>query len=135
MNKSNSATFETAEMTVCPPLAIPTQASGQVYGYIQPYRFYKAGKRVLVYRLPGAARPLTVLKPLVYLTVLLLAAFATGYVNGGHAPKHSGGRTVPTAVLPNITFHRLITTSAVRGAINLPVNTFLRKYPSVREMT
>ena len=135
MNKSKSATLETAEMTACPPLAFPTRASRPVYGYIQPYRFYKAGKRVLVYRQPGETRPLTVLKPLVYLTALLLAAFATGYVNGGHVPNQSGGGTPPTAVLPNITFHRLITTSTARGAINLPVNTFLRKNPSVQEMT
>lgn len=150
MNKSNSATFATAEMTAC-PLAFPIQSSKLVYGYVQPYQFYRAGKRVLVYRLPGEAKPLAVSKPLVLLMAILLAAFATGYINGGHVPKPSGGGTLPTAVVPNITFHRLITISAVRGAINLPINTvpgklvqtelpyradlLPRKYLPVREIT
>jgi hypothetical protein len=82
---------------------------------------YKLGKRKLVYRLPKDAKRFVVSKPLVFVLALLLAVFVTGYVNGGHVPLKNEGRVLPTAVVPNVTFHRLITISAVHGAIKLPV--------------
>jgi hypothetical protein len=119
MNKSNISTNH--------PTA-PGQASAQIFGYVQPTRLYKLGKRVLVYRVPGDGKQLAISKPLVFLIVMLLAAFVTGYVNGGHVAKQSGGRTLPTAVAPTSNFHRLLTISAVSDVGNLPVNAGLRNH-------
>lgn len=150
MNTFHSATFETDRTIAC-PLARPMPESKQRYGYIQPYRFYKSGKRVLVYKLPGEGNRLAVLKPAVIILAILAVAFLIGYVNGGQVQRQREGGTLPTAVTPNITFHRLITISAVHGAINSPIDNISRKpvqaehsyqrdllpriYPSVREIS
>jgi hypothetical protein len=118
MNKLNRANGETAEMS-----ASYSTSQGQAFGYVQPVRFVKSGKCPLVYRLPAADKQLAVSRTLVFLLVLFLAAFATGYANAGLVPDQSGRRIQPVSSVPVITFHRLITISAVQGAINFPVNT------------
>jgi hypothetical protein len=122
MIKSNIAVGETTDMFTG-HLTSPGQASTPVFGYVQPTRLYKLGKRVLVYRAPGDGKQLAISKPLVFLIVMLLAAFATGYVNGGHEAKQSGGRALPTAVVPINSIHKLITISVVRGVFGMPATT------------
>ncbi len=65
-------------------------------------------------------------RSLVFVLVLLLVVFAVGYANKEHVSNQSERRALPASVIPDNNFHRLITISADRGAVNCPVTTVLR---------
>ena len=108
MNKPNSDAGEATDMSSSHAIS-----QGQIFGYIQPTRFVRLGKLTLTYRLPNSGKRLKVSKPLIFSLVLLLAAFAAGYVNDGQVLNQQKTNILPTAVVPVISYHRLITISAV----------------------
>jgi hypothetical protein len=115
MNKPNSTAGAATDMS-----ASHSISQGQVFGYVQSTRLVRLGKLRLVYRLPNSGKRLTVSKPLVLFLALLLTAFASGYVNDRRVLNQRAINIQPTAVVPVISFHRLITIGAVHGPSTFP---------------
>lgn len=122
MIKFNRAAGNTSGMTAC-HFVSPLFANKQEFGYVRPARFVKPGERKLVYRLPATDKQWVASKTLVFLLVLVLAAFANGYPGSGLVPDQSVRHNPPASAVPGIPFHRLISISTVQGAINFHVNT------------
>ena len=115
MNKPNSDAGEATDMSSSHAIS-----KVQVFGYIQPTRFVRLGKLKLTYRLPNSGKRLTVSKPLIFSLVLLLAVFATVYVTDGQVLNQRAIKILPTAVVPVISYPRLITISAVHDLSIFP---------------
>ena len=103
-------------------VGLPCQVSRQAFGYVPSTRLRKLGKRVLVYRKPGAIKRTTIAKPLFYVMALLLAAFAAGYVSNGHDPVLKESRILPASAVPTNTLKRLITISAASDTVIPPAS-------------
>lgn len=99
--------------------ADPLPTFEQMFGHARPGRLHQDGRRTVVYRRPYGNRRSAVSKTLACVIALLLVAFAAGYIHGWGGQTRAAGGVLPASGVPANSTQRLITTTALCGAISL----------------